>query len=161
MEIVWNANDEIGAVCMAALRAGLPQEELEVYMAEVAYGMLDKFAYQPLPSTPHKLESLRADMDTMDWKTQKKEAKQEILLRVFKDPEVSKYMDAVGKITSSNYSNAKALEEYMSIWLEWEEADKATKCWELYREYPDAIRLYENGGIIWQKKRKGFGERQK
>ena len=75
------------------------------------------------------------------------------------DPIVKHHLEREQEITSDNVSNALWLEKLMSVWLEWDEGEKALKCWEIYRDYPDILRMSENGGIVWHKKRKGFAKK--
>jgi len=155
VDLKLEVNDEIGKMCMGAFKE-LTTDELPIAMAEVALLLLEKMAYRPLPVMPYKLQLLRDTMATPSWKKQKEEDRTVAMRNVMSDPAVKSYVDQESKTNAENFSNAHALEQHMATFLAWDEAEKGVRCWNVYKEFPNELKLSETGGVIWRKKTKGF-----
>ena len=150
-------DDEVNKRCMGVLDNSTCSKELEVMCAEIALEYIGQLKYRPQPPKPTVLLEFLHDSNPKDklWKRKSKDEKSELKKKVYSYPIVRDYVDKCMKISSLNYANACTLEEYMRIWLDWDETEKARQCWVVYNVYPDLINAGEH--CMWEKKRKDYG----
>lgn len=145
-------NAELSDCCCAALLNLLP-EELQPAMAELALDHLDELSYIPLPPEPYLLSRFKDDIKEKEneWKKATYDEKERTRKKVFSDKDVAKYMEEADHIQAKNLGNAITLEKYIRVWLDWDEKEKARKCWVIYASFPDTL---EHGNcVVWRKKK--------
>ena len=145
---------ELSARCRAAF-ANAEEEERSAIIAEIAMESIDELAYQPEPTMPYLLKEFYLDKQSSRWSDMTKEEKGDATKAVNRDDNVKEYLDNKLVTISNNLSNVVALERYISIWLDWEEADYGTKCWKVYAKYP--IIMEVNNKVIWRRKENFVG----
>ena len=147
---------ELSEKCKAAL-AELRGDELEVAMADLALDSLNELKFVPFPTRPGILVEFNEDCKQDSWKRMSKTNRDETTTKIYNYPEVQKYIEEMEKATTRNYANAKALDDYIAIWMQWEEYDNADKCWVIYREFPLSFTL--GNRVLWRKKEQGFAKK--
>ncbi len=147
---------EMADTCTYALK-NLSADELEVAMADLAFKTIGNCEYKPVPAEPLVLIQFNNDRRSKSWDMMAQAKKAEITAKIHNYSEVQVFMKKMSTLTAQNMGNAKALEDYISIWVEWDEVEKADKCHELYRRYPATMSIGKT--VIWQRKEKDFAKR--
>ena len=101
-------------------------EAREVTCALWALDSLSELAFKPFPSMPQLLQNYLRDVNDFMWRKQaSKEEKFTVATKINSDIEVVRYRETYGKTLTDNVGCAWTLEDYMRIWLAWDELDEA------------------------------------
>lgn len=142
---------EIASQCMAA-SVSLGREELKAAMAELALGHIETLAYVPDPASPLILKRFKKDKELSEWSAKSPAEKKEVYDKVYGREDVVAYQDEKMKRFGQNLSNVEWLERCILVWVEWGEPERGKKCWEVYKAYPDTLKIGESD--VWKKKKK-------
>ena len=142
--------------CTAAFN-NLTADELEVAMANLALETLDELHYKPVPAEPLVLTQFNNDRRSKSWDMMAKLKRDEITTKIHSYPEVQEFMQKMSAATAKNLFSVKTLEDYISVWMEWDEPEKADRCHEIYKKFPDT--MYIGRSAVWRKKTKDFAKR--
>lgn len=149
-----DGKSELANNCLSALGAELSLDELWVVMADVSTTtLLDRYAYQLPPIKPPVVRQFEEDRRSAVWRSKTGSEKSEISKKMYARPEVEAYMKERDHVVASNWANARHLEEFVDIWLEWDEPEKAKLCWDMYQGYPRELEI-SKGNVIWTRRNK-------